>query len=380
MQFPVGYPAAMLHPRLRRAIYLLAVSLAVSISLLELAAMILAGRSPPAALAFTMMLARFVTANALVWVLWTAAWAVAVRLLWCERMSWDWRRAVGRLLLILLPLTALHGAALLLLFGLLPFTAGGFFPRAYDAYAPQSLTRFFFAEVGQGVLVMGFGLAYVYYTAVREGEVALERARLQTLRLQLQPHTLFNTLNGAVTLIRRRDNDAATALLLRLADHLRSSLETDPSLTCSLSAERDSIANYLDLQRVRYGDRLREDIAFPAELLDSSVPTAILQSLVENALCHGLDQKSDAGRISIQASATPGGRLELSVEDDGPGFAPDYEERIGLGNTRERLRRMYGDGATLSLESGASGGARVVVRIPRLQHARSGSLAGASTD
>lgn len=354
----------MFAPGLRRLLWLLALTLVISIVLLEIVANRPQLEGLPRGIAFALHIARFGAANALIWALWVAMWVLMVKLLWRDRASWNWRRAARKSALVLLPITVAHSLLVILLFELLPTTAGGFFPRNYAHDTTSTLLRLVLAEFGQGILVTGFALAFVYYTAVRESEIALERAQLQALRLQLQPHTLFNTLNGAVTLIRRDDTDTATRMLLGLADVLRDGLDQNPGLTCSLAEERARIANYLELQKIRYGQRLQFELAIPDKLAEWRVPTAILQPLVENSLCHGLDQKASAGRIQVLARASAS-QLELSVEDDGPGFAGPPVERIGLGNTRERLKRMFGDRAELSCSTTTSGGARVSIRLPR---------------
>ena len=190
-------------------------------------------------------------------------------------------------------------------------------------------------------------------------------SQLEALRMELNPHFLFNTLNAISGLVRRHENNAAVQTLARLGDLLRVTLERGAAQTVTLEKELELLRHYLDIEQVRFHDRLQVDIVVPEELLDHQVPSLILQPLVENAVRHGIAKKPGVGRIRIEASAQ-NGTLEVVVADTGVGFGPraEHREGVGLSNTRARLMQMYGDRSSLTLEDNADGGATVRMRLP----------------
>lgn len=208
----------------------------------------------------------------------------------------------------------------------------------------------------------------VYYERSRERDhlsARLADARLQLLSMQLQPHFLFNTLNMIAELV-HGDPDAADYMITGLSDLLRRTLELGPTQEISLDAELDLLGRYLDIQKARFGDRLRVTIAADNDARIASVPVLLFQPLVENAIRHGLAERVSAGRIEI-AARRDGARLVITVTDDGPGSAIDVgspRERVGLGNTRARLDALYGPQHRLDLSSTPGRGARVLLEIP----------------
>ena len=194
-------------------------------------------------------------------------------------------------------------------------------------------------------------------------EAQLGQAQLQALRMQLNPHFLFNTLNAVASLI-HSDPEAADRMLARMSGFLRLTLDAPPRPEQSLRQELVFLRSWLDIEQVRFRDRLRVDWQVPDALLEARVPALLLQPLVENALKHGLAGNEGRGTLSIQASLR-GDRLRLEVVDDGPGCSP---ERLGAGvgtsNTQARLLQMYGDRHRFALEAVPGGGARTVVEIP----------------
>lgn len=187
--------------------------------------------------------------------------------------------------------------------------------------------------------------------------------RLVALTGQLQPHFLFNTLQGISTLI-HRDPNAADEMLTKLSDLLRDVLRDRDRTRVPLADEVRYARTYLEIARIRFTQRLSFDIDVPDELSRASVPLFILQPLIENALKHGVGAVIRGGHIGI-AARRQGQRLRIEVDDDGPGFgkAPPTE-RVGLGNTRERLRAAFADDYQLSLDGRAGGGAVVRIDIP----------------
>lgn len=220
--------------------------------------------------------------------------------------------------------------------------------------------------------VVGMEHALRYFVEARERDAQLARlseqltgARLAALQSQLNPHFLFNSLNTVNVLVRDRDNAAATRVIEQLSDVLRTSLDRSRNNEVSLDDELELVRQYLAVEQARFSDRLRPRIDVPDELLSAAVPSFALQHLVENAVRHGIARRSDAGRIVVTARRD-GDTLELSVLDDGPGPSGAPVERgHGLENTRERLRTLYGESATLDLRAGDAGpGAIARMRIP----------------
>ena len=196
----------------------------------------------------------------------------------------------------------------------------------------------------------------------------LAESRLEALTAQLQPHFLFNTLQGISTLI-TRDPVAADKMLTSLSDLLREVLRRGEKREVELSEELRVLESYLDISRSRFGERLSVTVAVDEAAGRALVPFFILQPLVENALHHGISSHAGAGSIEIAARRS-GDQLLLSVSDDGPGtVTPDAQRGIGLANTSARLRELYGDAHLLELGRPPEGGFRVKVMIPYRERA-----------
>lgn len=197
-------------------------------------------------------------------------------------------------------------------------------------------------------------------------EARLARAQLEVLKGQLHPHFLFNTLNAISTLV-HRDPRGADEMITQLSDLLRMSLDSIGVQEVTLGQEIDFLRRYLDIQRTRFHDRLQLRINVPPALIGAIVPNQVLQPIAENAIKHGLAMRPECGRIEVTAQQS-GQWLDLSVRDDGPGIHLGPEGLplggIGLRNTRERLRELYGPGAVLSLSNHPDGGALVRLRLP----------------
>jgi two-component sensor histidine kinase len=199
-------------------------------------------------------------------------------------------------------------------------------------------------------------------------ETQLAQSQLQALRMQLQPHFLFNTLN-AISALALADPLQARLMIARLSDFLRLTLEERHAAQVPLSRELEFLACYLGIQQVRFQDRLSTQLDVADDTLDAAVPNLILQPLVENALRHGLQDKPGAGILRI-STMRDGDQLHLRVDDDGLGLpSAGTAEGIGLGNTRSRLRMLFGDGARLELTAIPGGGTRAEVRLPFAEHA-----------
>jgi len=194
----------------------------------------------------------------------------------------------------------------------------------------------------------------------------LMSARLNALKMQLQPHFLFNTLNAITVLVRQQKGKDAEQMLGHLIELLRGGLEDVDAQEVSLRRELEYLQLYLAIEQVRFPERLRVEVSVDPETQKSSVPQLILQPIVENAIRHGIGRSSAGGRILISASKI-NGTVELRVQDDGPGLRPSdssQEEGIGLANTRARLQQLYGQNARLEIENCDRGGVVVTMNIP----------------
>ena len=195
-------------------------------------------------------------------------------------------------------------------------------------------------------------------------EAMAQRARLEALRYQIHPHFLFNTLNAISTLVVERRNEQAARMIARLSEYLRLTLAGPTVDEVSLAEEMDFVGRYLEIEQVRFGDRLKVTTDVPPEVLDAQVPYLILQPAIENAVRHGIAPREEGGSVSVSARREDG-LLRVTVIDDGRGTAaePVPTEGIGLGNTRERLQRLYGDRQRLQVDRGPAG-TRVTIELP----------------
>lgn len=244
----------------------------------------------------------------------------------------------------------------------------------------------FFTTLPFGVAVYFALLAVAHATAffleARERETQAARlsaqladARLDALRMQVRPHFLFNSLNAIAVIVRDRDTATATRLLEQLGDMLRRVMRTDRPPEVTLAEELEFVRQYLAIEQVRFSDRLRPTFAVDERLLSAAVPEFVLQPLVENALRHGLAQRTTATLVRIEARRE-GDDLVLAVADDGPGpggAAAQAGTGVGLGNIRERLATLYGDRASLELTATPGGGAVATVRLPYHERQQEGT-------
>ena len=239
----------------------------------------------------------------------------------------------------------------------------------------RMLAGAFFPQLGPLWGAIGVAHAVQYYRGLRQREIRaaqleaeLGRAQLDLLRVQLQPHFLFNTLHAISTLM-HRDVNAANEMLTELADLLRQTLASTSQQKVTLKQELDVVRSYLRIMQIRFGDRLQIDYAIAPETLDAQVPSFILQPLVENAIQHGTSKASTVGKVGIE-SCRENGKLCLVVRDNGPGETDPENRRtdsgVGLTNTRSRLRHLYGEDHRLDLANLPRGGFEVTLRLPFL--------------
>lgn len=196
-------------------------------------------------------------------------------------------------------------------------------------------------------------------------EVQLATAHLSALKSQLQPHFLFNTLHS-ITALMHTDVGAADRMMVRLSDLLRMSLDSNEQIT-TLSHELEFVRGYLEIEKVRFADRLEVILEVAPDTLDAQVPHLLLQPLVENAVRHGVSRLSSQGEIRI-AARHDDNSLHLRITDNGPGLADlghaPAKGGIGLAATRERLRTLYGEDQNIDITNVARGGIEVHIRLP----------------
>jgi len=222
--------------------------------------------------------------------------------------------------------------------------------------------------------------AFLYYTQYRQRELRtlqlqaqLSDAKLLALKSQLQPHFLFNTLHSISSLM-LRDVSSADTMIARLSNLLRMSLEDTGEHVTSLKREMEFTQAYLEIEKIRFGDRLAVTFDVPPKILDVLVPQCLLQPLVENSIKHGISKRTSGGEIVVRASSV-GDQLLLTVRDNGPENARANGNRpvrfgLGLKATRERLRTLYGENQDLNLNFLSDGHAEVKILIPNRGEAR----------
>ncbi|MFW2403162.1 MAG: sensor histidine kinase [Gammaproteobacteria bacterium] len=246
-------------------------------------------------------------------------------------------------------------------------------PTGIMSYFEGILTSFYLLLCWSGLY---FGIKY-YQMLQRQTRQLLEmsdmarQAQLKMLRYQLNPHFLFNTLNAISTLIHERQTDLANTMVSLLSSFLRYSLDSDPMAKVELDDEITALRLYLDIEQVRFEERLKIEIDIDERSHRALIPSLILQPLVENAVKYAVATSEEGGTIRISAREF-GGELLLEVGDDGPGIAdmriaagelPDGRG-VGLRNTRDRLRSVFGDAQSFRIENAEPHGLRICLRMP----------------
>ncbi|HEX6369763.1 MAG TPA: sensor histidine kinase [Longimicrobium sp.] len=210
-------------------------------------------------------------------------------------------------------------------------------------------------------------------------EAGLAQANLRALNMQLQPHFLFNTLNAISVLASKGERAQTVRLIGRMSDLLRMSLENSEH-TLPLVRELEFAQRYLDIEQVRFADRITVRFDVAPDTMAALVPSMVLQPLVENAVKHGIAMRRAAGRIEVRARRLDD-MLEISVRDDGPGFVAERAAGgtgVGLANTQARLEQLYGPGGfEMYRGSGPGGGALVRITLPFRADAPAGADGGA---
>jgi len=304
-----------------------------------------------------------------IWALATPLILWLVRRFCIERSNWVRRSLLHFLLSIVLTgtLIALH------------FVLFMVFSAHASQITPFRVFNFLYYNLDRWVLVYWFILlmshAFNYYNSYRKNELKasqlrtqLVQSQLEALKMQIHPHFLFNTLHSISALL-SRDTEAARKMITRLGDFLRLTLENSGSMEVTLQQEIEFLNGYLEIERIRFQDRLTTDIRVDPEVLDVHVPNLILQPIVENAMRHAIGH-SASGRVEVVA-APRNGVVRIEVKDNGPGIDADRllegprGRGLGLANTRARLAGMYGEAARFELLNDPAGGLTVALEIPR---------------
>jgi signal transduction histidine kinase len=287
-----------------------------------------------------------------------------------HRRGWAWRRMLP-VHLALLPLLAVVQAAL--------FAGLGYRLALHFRFTPRPFAATFLTALGSNwpydlvfyIAVAGGALALFNYRRFREKErlagdlqSQLAAAQLQSLRMQLQPHFLFNVLNTISSYI-YENPDTAVKIVARLSELLRVSLDSQQQSFMPLGQELRIVEKYLEIEQLRFSDRLQARISIPDDLRQAQVPSFLLQPLLENAMRHGISGQIAGGTVEI-AARRAGEMLELRVADDGVGCRSDCLQASGIGlrNTRSRLEKLYGREYRFQAGNRNGGGFAVEISIP----------------
>ena len=232
-------------------------------------------------------------------------------------------------------------------------------------------------SIGRYFVLIAWALLYLalgYAREVREAErvasrfaQAAQNAELRSLRYQVNPHFLFNTLNSLSSLVIKGQNERAEAMIQNLASFYRASLSSDPLEDVTLADEVELQRRYLEIESIRYPRRLKTKISIPQELENKIVPALILQPLVENSIKHGVSHSNDPVTISISAKLTES-HVEICVSDDAQPNdinGADMNNGIGLSNVRDRLEARYGSNARLTAVENPEGGFTAILYLPK---------------
>jgi two-component system LytT family sensor kinase len=258
---------------------------------------------------------------------------------------------------------------------LLAFEAiDGYFYSFYEKFE-YNFIWYFHYDVLTYWAILGFAHAIQYYRSFQEKRVAavqlqaqLSQAQLQALKMQLHPHFLFNTLNSISSLLQRSGSDhndiqTAKKMIVRLADFLRLTLKNSGAQEVDVQQELEFLRCYLEIEKVRFQDRLTVQLNIDPRTLHLKIPNLILQPIVENAIQHGIATRSSKGILEISTTRVDG-TLQVRISDNGPGLPHGFQAGIGLTNTKARLQQSFGESYRFLLENSNSGGLNVLMEIP----------------
>jgi signal transduction histidine kinase len=301
---------------------------------------------------------------------------ITLGLRWVYRITWE--RSIGVRAFALIGASYFAGVAWALSRSVIFFNL---YPEQKAKLTENGLSHFatYFDNSISAVWVMlvwsalYFGIKY-YLLNQQEKERYLraismaQEAQLKMLRYQLNPHFLFNTLNAISTLILDQDTRLANSMVMKLSRFLRYSLDNDPMQQVTVAEEIDSLQLYLDIEKVRFGDRLTLHFTITPDAERALMPSLLLQPLVENSIKYAVSQSIHGGSIAVSASIEDGS-LQLQVADDGPGLDLRHGRLpkgggVGLANTRERLAQVYGNRQSFRLTTTEPHGLTITIRLP----------------
>jgi two-component system LytT family sensor kinase len=310
------------------------------------------------------------------WYLWAL---LAPLVVWLARriplVRTHWVSKVAGHLVMASILSLVHSAVIVSIqFALQPAVSGEMFQRPFW----QLFVSFAAYELSLNLLaygaIVGITYAFDFYRSFKERELAatqlsaqLSQAQLRALRMQLNPHFLFNTMNTIAMLVRKQESDEAVRTLAGLSDLLRYVLEDTRTHEVPLKQELEFVERYLAIEQIRFADRLAITIDAEPDTLDAYVPNLLLQPLVENAIRHGIARRAAASLVEVTAHKMDDD-LVLMIRDDGPGLkaaqAGKVDDGVGLGNSRARLRQLYGELQSLELTDAPLYGVAVRITLP----------------
>lgn len=283
-----------------------------------------------------------------------------------ERTNWK-GMIFGVHLPIMLMLMLLHA-----LINLMLFRTTGLHDELSTSLYRVHFTSRFHANVLAYWTILGVYYAYDYYRKYRSREqqaislqLQLAQANLRALKMQLHPHFLFNTLNSVAALVRKNENKTAVKMLVQLSDFLRLALENKGVQEIPLKQELDFLERYLNIEKIRFKERLTFTVKATPDVQEAYVPNMVLQPLVENAIHHGIAPHAEAGQIEVIAHIEDE-QLVMEVRDDGPGLPATPAKRTGVGltNIRERLENLYGEEQSFELQNRPERGLTARIVIP----------------
>ena len=292
-----------------------------------------------------------------------------------EIYRWVWERSILQRVLTVLVASYLMAAIWQPIKNYSQF----YYYKDFELITEYGLLGYFGGIIGYSYFLMlgwsGLYFALKFYQLLQwqiersiRAESMANEAQLRMLRYQLNPHFLFNTLNAISTLILDTKTEAANAMVSRLSHFLRYSLDKNPMVMVDLEHEINTMRLYLEIEQVRFEDRLKVSFAVEDEAKRALVPSLVLQPLVENAIKYAVADREAGGQIKVRARKR-NGQLLLSLEDDGPGIELDNGELpeftgVGIANTRERLAQLYNQGHTCEFTNAEPHGLRIEITIP----------------
>lgn len=246
----------------------------------------------------------------------------------------------------------------------------GYRPDAWYMYFTNTINSLIVIGCWTGVYfgIKNFQMLQKEKQNALKASTMAHQAHIKMLRYQLNPHFLFNTLNAISTLVLLKENDTAEAMVSRLSDFLRYSLDNDPIKRVPLEQEIKALRLYLEIEKVRFDDRLEVKWDIDENCFNAHVPSMLLQPIIENAIKHAISKMESGGQIAISASRF-GNDLLMDVADNGPGADIQNgqlarENGVGLANIKERLQSLYQRNFAFSIDHNQPSGIRVRIRIP----------------